>query len=193
VLTWTTEAMLEHMNKLLRVPGVVCVWGGRGHRVCQAVGGWARFVRHGGEQGWCKRCRGWVILACRHKNWTATSYSCVLFCCPAVLLPFSHSGAQLLWGGKPLEGHSIPKCYGAIQPTAVFVPLASMQDPSVFKLVTTEVFGPFQVVSEFEGEGWCALAACLVCCLCKPIHNNPCYCSAYVAAAAVPSPPHPSR
>lgn len=31
VLTWTTEAMLEHMNKLLRVPG-----GGQG---CQGVGG----------------------------------------------------------------------------------------------------------------------------------------------------------
>lgn len=57
----------------------------------------------------------------------------------------------MLWGGQPLTGHTIPECYGAIQPTAVFVPLASMQDPAVFKLVTTEVFGPFQVISEFEG------------------------------------------
>lgn len=76
-------------------------------------------------------------------------------CLPAVLLlcaaAFAHAGAKLLWGGQPLTDHTIPKCYGAIQPTAVFVPLASMQDPAVFKLVTTEVFGPFQVISEFEG------------------------------------------
>lgn len=28
-----------------------------------------------------------------------------------------------MFGGEPLSGHSIPKQYGAIQPTAVFVPL----------------------------------------------------------------------
>jgi 1-pyrroline-5-carboxylate dehydrogenase len=33
------------------------------------------------------------------------------------------TGARLLFGGQPLEGHTIPKQYGAIQPTAVFVPL----------------------------------------------------------------------
>ena len=66
-----------------------------------------------------------------------------------LLLPL---GAKLLWGGAPLEGHSIPDCYGAIQPTAVFVPLLAMRDPDVFKLVTTEVFGPFQVISEWEGR-----------------------------------------
>lgn len=76
-------------------------------------------------------------------------------CLPAALLSCAaapaRAGAKLLWGGQPLTGHTIPECYGAIQPTAVFVPLASMQDPAVFKLVTTEVFGPFQVISEFEG------------------------------------------
>lgn len=81
VLSWTTGAMLEHMDKLLRLPG-----------------------------------------------------------------------AQLLWGGQPLEAHSIPACYGAIQPTAVFVPLAAMRDPEAFKLVTTEVFGPFQVVTEYDDD-----------------------------------------
>lgn len=70
-------------------------------------------------------------------------------CNDAALNP---AGAQLLWGGQPLEGHSIPACYGAIQPTAVFVPLAAMRDPEAFKLVTTEVFGPFQVVTEYDGE-----------------------------------------
>jgi 1-pyrroline-5-carboxylate dehydrogenase len=81
VLTWTTEAILGHMNKLLQVPG-----------------------------------------------------------------------AKLLWGGEPLKDHTIPECYGAVRPTAVFVPLLAMRDPAVFKLVTTEVFGPFQVISEFEDD-----------------------------------------
>lgn len=64
---------------------------------------------------------------------------------------FVPPGSKLLWGGQPLQGHTIPKCYGAIQPTAVFVPMLAMRDPEVFKLVTTEVFGPFQVVTEWEG------------------------------------------
>lgn len=51
-----------------------------------------------------------------------------------------------------MTGHSIPECYGAIQPIAVFVPLKAMKDPKVFKLVTTEVFGPFYVVTEYDGE-----------------------------------------
>lgn len=55
------------------------------------------------------------------------------------------AGAKVLFGGKPLEGHTIPACYGAIQPTAIFVPLKQMLDPKHFPLVTTEVFGPFQV------------------------------------------------
>ena len=32
-------------------------------------------------------------------------------------------GARLLFGGKELAEHNIPKKYGAIEPTAVFVPL----------------------------------------------------------------------
>eukprot|EP00775_Hariotina_reticulata_P010386 gene10386-10544_t len=79
VLTWTTQAMLDHMNQLLELPG-----------------------------------------------------------------------AKLLWGGQPLVEHNIPECYGALQPTAVFVPLKALKDPAAFKLVTTEVFGPFQVVTEYD-------------------------------------------
>eukprot|EP00879_Flechtneria_rotunda_P016977 GHRR01017773.1.p1 GENE.GHRR01017773.1~~GHRR01017773.1.p1 ORF type:complete len:544 (+),score=178.14 GHRR01017773.1:415-2046(+) len=81
VLTWTTEAMLSHMNKLLELPR-----------------------------------------------------------------------ANLLWGGKPLTGHGIPECYGALEPTAVFVPLDAMKDPAAFELVTTEVFGPFQVITEYTDD-----------------------------------------
>jgi len=79
VLTWTTQAMMDHKDKLLKIPG-----------------------------------------------------------------------ARLLWGGKPLEDHSIPSCYGAIEPTAVFVPLDALQDPKHCDLVMTEVFGPFQVVTQWS-------------------------------------------
>lgn len=59
-------------------------------------------------------------------------------------------GAKLLFGGKPLSGHTIPACYGAIEPTAVFVPLEAILQPGIFEAVTTEVFGPFQVVTEYN-------------------------------------------
>lgn len=61
------------------------------------------------------------------------------------------SGARLLWGGKELQNHSIPKKYGAIEPTAVFVPLKEiMRNSENFERCTTEVFGPFQVVTEYK-------------------------------------------
>ncbi|EIE18461.1 aldehyde dehydrogenase [Coccomyxa subellipsoidea C-169] len=81
VLTWTTDAMLAHVDKLLKIPG-----------------------------------------------------------------------ARVAFGGKPLEGHSIPDVYGAIQPTAVFVPLDQILKDENFGLVTTEVFGPFQVLTEYSDE-----------------------------------------
>jgi hypothetical protein len=34
---------------------------------------------------------------------------------------------------------------GAVQPTAVFVPLREMLKPENFGVCTTEIFGPFQV------------------------------------------------
>ena len=56
------------------------------------------------------------------------------------------AGAKLLFGGKEIQNHTIPKVYGAIVPTAVFVPLKEvLKDVETFKLVTTEVFGPVQV------------------------------------------------
>lgn len=54
-------------------------------------------------------------------------------------------GSKLIFGGKPLENHSIPSIYGAIKPTAVFVPLDEIVKEGNFDLVTTEIFGPFQV------------------------------------------------
>ncbi|CAH9095842.1 unnamed protein product [Cuscuta epithymum] len=79
VLTLTTEAMLGHMNKLLKVPG-----------------------------------------------------------------------SKLLFGGEPLQNHSIPSIYGAIKPTAVFVPLEEIMKDENYDLVTREIFGPFQIVTEYK-------------------------------------------
>ena len=60
-------------------------------------------------------------------------------------------GSALLFGGVPLQGHSIPTCYGAYEPTAVQVPLAALGGEH-FERVTTELFGPFQVIVRY-GDG----------------------------------------
>ncbi|XP_004299391.1 PREDICTED: probable aldehyde dehydrogenase isoform X1 [Fragaria vesca subsp. vesca] len=61
-------------------------------------------------------------------------------------------GSKLLFGGKPLENHSIPPIYGAIQPTAIYVPLEEMLKENNYELVTREIFGPFQVVTEYKKD-----------------------------------------
>ncbi|CAM9514361.1 unnamed protein product [Discosporangium mesarthrocarpum] len=64
-------------------------------------------------------------------------------------------GAKVLFGGKPLEGEgaeAIPPQYGAWEPTAVFVPLGQMLHPENFALCTREIFGPFQVVTEYSDQ-----------------------------------------
>lgn len=65
-------------------------------------------------------------------------------------------GASVAFGGRPLEGHSIPEKYGAIHPTAVFVPLKQILQPKNFELVTTEVFGPVQVTSSLARSRQCS-------------------------------------
>eukprot|EP00401_Gymnodinium_catenatum_P004873 CAMPEP_0117501172 /NCGR_PEP_ID=MMETSP0784-20121206/23157_1 /TAXON_ID=39447 /ORGANISM="" /LENGTH=558 /DNA_ID=CAMNT_0005296409 /DNA_START=13 /DNA_END=1689 /DNA_ORIENTATION=+ len=59
-------------------------------------------------------------------------------------------GASLAFGGKPLEGHSIPKEYGAVEPTAVRVPIESLQQPAHFETASVELFGPFQVIVDWK-------------------------------------------
>jgi len=61
-------------------------------------------------------------------------------------------GARVLFGGSPLTGHTIPTCYGAIQPTAVFVPLREMLKRENFDACTREIFGPFQVITEYSDK-----------------------------------------
>jgi len=71
-------------------------------------------------------------------------------------------GARVLFGGRPLSGHAIPPQYGAVEPTAVFVPLETMlRDPETFALCTTELFGPFQVVTQWSDA---QLGLVLECC-----------------------------
>jgi 1-pyrroline-5-carboxylate dehydrogenase len=60
-------------------------------------------------------------------------------------------GAKLAFGGKPLQGHSIPDCYGAVEPTAVYIPLETiLSSDEALKIATTELFGPFQVITSFK-------------------------------------------
>lgn len=61
-------------------------------------------------------------------------------------------GARVLFGGKELPNHTIPKQFGALEPTAVFVPLRSMRGKKAFELATSEVFGPVQVVTEYTDK-----------------------------------------
>jgi len=59
-------------------------------------------------------------------------------------------GSKVLFGGNPLSGHQIPEPYGTLEPTAIFVPIEQILKPENFKLVCTEIFGPFQVVTEWD-------------------------------------------
>jgi 1-pyrroline-5-carboxylate dehydrogenase len=64
-------------------------------------------------------------------------------------------GARVAFGGRELNGgdHSIPPQYGAIEPTAVYVPLKTiMASEENFKLVTTEIFGPLQVLTSYGDD-----------------------------------------
>jgi len=60
-------------------------------------------------------------------------------------------GAKVLFGGKELDNHTIPKPMGAVPPTAVYVPLDGiLSNEENFKLCTTEIFGPFQIVTDYD-------------------------------------------
>ncbi|XP_060170212.1 probable aldehyde dehydrogenase isoform X2 [Lycium barbarum] len=59
-------------------------------------------------------------------------------------------GSKLLFGGEALQNHSIPEIYGAIKPTAIFIPLEEILKDEHYHLVTKEIFGPFQVVTEYK-------------------------------------------
>jgi 1-pyrroline-5-carboxylate dehydrogenase len=62
------------------------------------------------------------------------------------------AGAKILFGGKPLTNHNIPECYGAFEPTAVFVPLKELLKDEHYDACTTELFAPFQVVTQYAND-----------------------------------------
>eukprot|EP00252_Welwitschia_mirabilis_P017993 TRINITY_DN40131_c0_g1_i1.p1 TRINITY_DN40131_c0_g1~~TRINITY_DN40131_c0_g1_i1.p1 ORF type:complete len:557 (-),score=122.71 TRINITY_DN40131_c0_g1_i1:309-1979(-) len=61
-------------------------------------------------------------------------------------------GSRLLFGGEPLENHKIPEIYGAFKPTAVYVPLDEILKDENFGIVTTEIFGPFQIITSYKQD-----------------------------------------
>lgn len=61
-------------------------------------------------------------------------------------------GSKLLFGGEPLQNHTIPAIYGALKPTAVFVPIEEIVKKENYGLVTTEIFGPFQIITEYKRD-----------------------------------------
>ena len=70
-------------------------------------------------------------------------------------------GSSLLFGGRELENHEIPDVYGAVEPTAVFVPLKEMLKEEYYKSCVTEIFAPFQVVTKYcDDELDLVLEAC---------------------------------
>ncbi|KAL8457933.1 hypothetical protein ACS0TY_035697 [Phlomoides rotata] len=62
------------------------------------------------------------------------------------------NGSKLLFGGEALQNHSIPTIYGAIRPTAIFIPLEEILKEDNYELVTKEIFGPFQIVTEYKHD-----------------------------------------
>ena len=74
-------------------------------------------------------------------------------------------GSRVAFGGKKLEGKGaerIPEQYGAIEPTAVFVPLDSiLASEDSFRLATTEVFGPVQVLTSYSDAQLGSVLGCL--------------------------------
>ena len=72
-------------------------------------------------------------------------------------------GAKVVFGGRKLAGsEAFHAAYGGLEPTAVEVPLATMlASPETFELVTTELFGPFQVLVPYaSAELPAVLEAC---------------------------------
>lgn len=62
------------------------------------------------------------------------------------------SGSRLLFGGEPLKNHSIPPIYGALKPTAIYIPLEEILKEANYELVTKEIFGPFQIITDYKKD-----------------------------------------
>ena len=49
-----------------------------------------------------------------------------------------------------MENHNIPPCYGSWMPTAIKIPLDQFVAEENFALCTTEIFGPFQLIVDYD-------------------------------------------
>lgn len=70
-------------------------------------------------------------------------------------------GAKILCGGKPLSNHKIPEVYGSWEPTLMYVPLKHFKAAKKFELITTELFGPFSVVTDYANKDTDFVLQCL--------------------------------
>lgn len=58
-------------------------------------------------------------------------------------------GAKLVFGGKPVsEKNFVPEAYGLWEPTLISIPIQLYEKH--YELITTELFGPVTVVTEYE-------------------------------------------
>ncbi len=67
---------------------------------------------------------------------------------------------ELLFGGDVIDKYNIPSCYGMIEPTAIKAPLNELLGNN-FELLTTELFGPFQVIVEYNDNDIPAITSVL--------------------------------
>lgn len=61
-------------------------------------------------------------------------------------------GSKIIFGGNPLKNHKIPSIYGAFEPTLIYVPINEMKKQKYFKIATTELFGPFSIVTDYSDK-----------------------------------------
>ena len=58
-------------------------------------------------------------------------------------------GAKLIFGGKVVsENNTVPEVYGLWEPTLISVPINQYDEH--YELITTEVFGPITIITEYE-------------------------------------------
>jgi len=60
-------------------------------------------------------------------------------------------GAKVLFGNEELKSHNIPSVYGSLKPTAIEVPVEQLMTEH-FDLITSEVFGPVQVIVNYKDD-----------------------------------------
>ena len=63
-----------------------------------------------------------------------------------------HCGSETVTSSWSIPGTHGPR-YGAVEPTAVRLPIEALEDPPSFEVATVELFGPFQAEKMVEIDG----------------------------------------